>query len=139
MMNLRFSAGHVSILCLALSLLYSTSVSGRQPDKEINRLAKAYGAARTEFERRAVCLEAIDAGVVARGRSVSDFDALFGTTYAKKLPRAGGELEWGVVEFHPLPPPPNDTMAAARIGWFLAFQFDSTGAVENYYLSNVHK
>lgn len=26
-----------------------------------------------------------------------------------------------------------------RIGWFLAFQFDSTGAVENYYVSNVHK
>ena len=139
MMNPRFRLGHVWILCLVLSLLYDTSVRGAQPDKEIDRLASAYRAARTESERRAVCLDAIDAGVVARGRSVAVVDAVFGTTYARKLPAAGGELEWGAVEFHPLSPPPNDAMSAARIGWYLAFEFDSTGSLQNYYLSNVHK
>jgi hypothetical protein len=138
-MNPRFRLGHVWILCLALSLLYGTSVRGSQPDKQIDRLARAYRAARTEFERRAVCLDAIDAGVVARGRSVAVVDAVFGTTWARKLPPAGGELEWGVVEFHPLPPPPSDAMSAVRIGWYLAFEFDSTGKLQNYYLTNVHK
>jgi len=127
------------ILCVVLSLVYGKSVSGAQPDKEIDRLAKAYRAARTEFERRAVCLDAIDTGVVARGRSVAVVDAIFGTTWARKLPPAGGELEWGVVEFHPLPPPPSDAMSAAHIGWYFAFEFDSAGTVQNYRLSNVHK
>jgi hypothetical protein len=119
--------------------MYSSSVRGTQPDKEIERLAKAYRAARTEFERRAVCLDAIDAGVVARGHSVAVIDTVFGTTWARKVPPAGAELEWGVVKFHPLPPPPSDKFAAASIGWYLAFQFDSTGTIQNYYLSNVHK
>jgi len=138
-MNQRFKLGHVWILCLVLSLLYGTSVTGAQPDKEIDRLARAYRAAQTELERRAVCLDAIDAGVVARGRSVAVVDAVFGTTYARKLPPAGGGLEVGVVDFHPLPPPPSDAIQAAHIGWYLAFEFDSTGRLQNYYLSNLHK
>jgi hypothetical protein len=139
MTNPRFRIGHVWILCLILSLLYGVSLRGAQPDKEIDRLAKSYRAARTEFERRAVCLEAIDAGVVARGRSVGVVDAVFGTTWARKLPPAGRELEWGVVDFHTLPPLPNNAMSAAHIGWYLAFEFDSTGRLQNYYLSNLHK
>jgi len=138
MMNPRFRLGHVWILCLVLSLLYGTSVRGAQPDKEIDRLARAYRAARTEFERRAVCLDAIDAGVVARGRSVVVVDAVFGTTWASRRPRAG-ELEQGIVYFHPLPPPPSDAIQAAHIGWYLVLEFDSTGALQSYYLSNLHK
>ncbi len=138
MMNQRFKLGHVWILCLVLSLLCSTSVRGTQPDKEIDRLARAYRAARTEFERRAVCLDAIDAGVVARGRSVAVVDAVFGTTYARKLPPAG-QLETGVVNFHPSPPSRSDAVQSAYIGWYLAFKFDSTGELQDYHLSNVHQ
>jgi hypothetical protein len=117
MMNPRFRAGHVWILCLVLGFLYGTSVRGAQPDKEIDRLAKAYRAAPTEVERRAVCLDAIDVGVIARGRSVTVVYAIFGTTYPRKLPR-GSELETGVVDFDPLPPPPSGGFAAAHIGWY---------------------
>jgi hypothetical protein len=138
MTNPRFRLGHVWILCLVLSLPYSTSMRGAHPDKEIDRLASAYRAARTEFERRAVCLDAIDAGVVARGRSVGVVDAVFGTTWIRKLPPAGGGLETGVVHFHPSPPSPGDAVQAAYIGWYLAFEFDSAGTLQNYYLSNVH-
>lgn len=137
MMNSRFRVGSVWILCLVLGFLYGTSVRAAQPDKEIDRLAKAYRAARTEFERRAVCLDAIDTGVIARDRSVAVVDAIFGTTYARKLPR-GRELETGVVDFHPLPPP-SDAFAAAHIGWYFAFKFDSTGRLQDYSLSNLHK
>ena len=140
MMKAPFRLSNVLILSLALWLLYGQSMRPEQPGmKTADRLATAYRAARTELERRAVCLEAIDEGVVARGRSVAVVDAVFGTNYAKKLPRPGGELEWGVVDFHPLPPPPSDTISAAREGWYLAFEFDSEGTVQNYYLSDVHK
>ena len=139
MMKARFRLGHAWLLCVALSLLCLERARPEQQDINVDRLARAYQQAQTDLDRRTVCLEAIDAGLVARGHSVAVVDAVFGTTYAKKLPRAGGELEWGVVEFHPMPPPPSDAMAAVHIGWFLAFQFDSTGEVQNYYLSNVHK
>src|ERR1700747_2837990 len=95
MMNPRFRVGHVWILCLVLSFLSGTTVRAAQVD----RFAKAYRAARTEIERRAVCLEAIDAGVIAVGRSVAVVDAIFGTSYAKKRRPPRHELETGIVEF----------------------------------------
>ena len=133
MTTLRFS------LCLLLSFLSGASVSAAQPDRKVGRFAAAYRAARTEMERRAVCLDAIDAGVVARGRSVAVVDAVFGTTYAAKLPTKGGGLEWGVVNFHPPLESGSDKAASGYIGWFLAFQFYPDGTLENYYLSNLHK
>jgi len=84
-----------------------------------------------------VCLDAIDSGVIADGRSVAVIDAIFGTTYAKKLPR-GRELEWGRVDFHPLPPPPPGIQAGG-IGWYLAFKYNSAGELEDYLLTNRQK
>lgn len=135
----RFSLGHVWMGCLTLALLYGTSVMAAQPDREVDRFAKAYRAARTDSERRAVCLEAIDAGVVARDHSVADVDAIFGTTYATKLPRKGSGLEVGVVDFHPTPRSGSNAVASGNSGWYLTFEFDSDGRLQNYYLSNLHK
>lgn len=139
MMNACFRIGHLGTLCLVLSFLHGTSVSGAQPDKEIDRLAEAYRAARTEFGRRAVCLEGIDAGVIAVGRPVDVVDAIFGTSYAKKRRPPLHELETGTVEFHPLPPSPRNDVQAAFVGWYFGFSFNSSGQLENYSLSNVHK
>ena len=65
-------------------------------------------------------------------------DAIFGTTYARKLPR-GAELEKGVVHFHPLPPSPRNDVQVPYVGWYFAFKFDSSGALQDYHLSNLHK
>jgi hypothetical protein len=138
MMNPRFKLGQVLILCLLVSVLHGAQLGRAQPDKDIDRLAKAYREAHTEIERRAVCLHAIDAGVVARGRSVAVLDAIFGTTYASKL-RRGIELEKGVVNFRPPLLSGSDRVASAHAGWYLAFEFDSAGKLQAYYLSNVHK
>jgi len=121
MMNPQLRVGHVWLFCLVLVFLSGTSIWGAQPDKEIDRLAKAYRVARTESERRAVCLDAIDAGVLARDRPVAIVDAIFGTTYAGKLPR-GDELETGVVDFHPPLLSGSEKAASGYIGWYLAFK-----------------
>ena len=105
MMKARFRLGQFWLLCVVVSLLCAESARPEQQDLIIDRLARAYREARTDFDRRTVCLEAIDAGLVARGHSVAVVDAVFGTTYAKRLPPPGGELEWGTVDFHLLPPP----------------------------------
>jgi hypothetical protein len=138
MMSPQLRVGNAWLFCLVLGFLSGTSVLGVQPEKEIDRLAKAYRAARTESERRGICLYAIDAGVLARDRPVAIVDAIFGTTNAGKLPR-GGKLETGVVDFHPSLRSGNEKDASGYIGWYLAFKFDSTGRLQNYYLSNLHK
>jgi hypothetical protein len=127
------------MLCLVLSFLCGATVVGAEPDKDVDRFAKAYRAARTELERRAVCLDAIDAGVLARGRSVAVVDAVFGTTYATRLPPRGSGFETGVVDFQPIPSSGSKAVASGHVGWYLAFEFDSAGTLQNYYLSNVHK
>ena len=137
MPNSKSRLTYVGILCVALSVCGAISWAA-QPEKEIDRLAKAYNAASTELERRAVCLDAIDNGVIARGRSIAVVDAVFGTSFARKLPRAG-ELETGVVDFHPSSPSPNDEVQAAHVGWYLAFEFDSGGKLQNYFLTNAHQ
>jgi len=140
MMNSRFRLGHVWTLCFVLIFLNGTSAQRPKPDdKEIDRLAKAYRAAHTEFERRAVCIEAIDTGVIAVGRPVAVVDAIFDTSYVKQRRPPLHELENGIVEFHPLPPPPRNDVQAAHIGWYFGFSFDHAGTLEDYSLSNVHK
>lgn len=133
-----FKYGDVWILCLVLGLICGASVRAAQPEKEIDRLAKAYRAARTENERRSVCLAAIDAGVIAQGRSVAVVDALFGTSYARKLPPSR-KLETGFVAFHPSASSGSEALQTASIGWYFAFEFDSEGKLENYYVSNAHQ
>ena len=131
---------HLWIVSVVFSLLAGAWALGAQQDKEneINRLAKSYRAARTEFDRRAVCLDAIDAGIIARGRPVGVVDRIFGTNYAKDLP-PGSELEIGGVYFRTQLPSTTDTAQVARVGWYLSFKFDSKGALQDYYLSNLHK
>jgi hypothetical protein len=124
-----------SLPCAGLPVWYKRE---RDAAKEIDRLAKTYRAAPTEVKRRAVCLDAIDGGVIARGRSVAVVDAIFGTTYTRKLPRRS-QLETGVVDFHSRLLSGRDTVASGYIGWYLAFEFDSTGRLQNYSLSNLHK
>ena len=80
MMKGRFRLGHVWLLCVVLSLLCAESARPEQQGINIDRLARAYREARTDLDRRTVCLEAIDAGLVARGHSVAVVDAVFGTT-----------------------------------------------------------
>ena len=138
MKNGQFKFRYVWVLCVVLGVVYGGNANGAQTDKEVDRLARAYRSARTEFDRRAVCLDAIDAGVVARGRPVAVVDAIFGTKYARELP-PGSELESGVVDFRPQLKSPRDNVQVAFVGWYLAFQFDSNGRLQDYYLSNLHK
>jgi hypothetical protein len=143
MTRLWINSKHIRILCLVCILLMGVG-SGRSQtskDEEVDRFAKAYRTAKTDLERRTLCLEAIDAGVIARGHNVAVVDRIFGTHYAKKLP-SGVEFETGTVDFHPQPVPQEtgDRYSAHDfVGWFLAFRFGSDGSLEDYYLTNLHK
>ena len=108
------------------------------PENAIEELKRLYWAAKTEYERRAVCLQAIDQGTIYRGGPVSSLDAIFGTHFASSLPGAG-ESKYAKVEFVPFVPSRDESFAAGKFGWYLSIEYSTTGKIVNYYLSNLHK
>jgi hypothetical protein len=104
----------------------------------VEQLKRRYDIAKTEFERRDVCLQAIDQGVIYRGGPVSAVDAIFGTHFASKLPEAG-ESNYGSVDFIPFVASPDNSTAAGHFGWYLFVEYSTSGKIVNYYLTNLHK
>jgi len=128
---------------IALTLFSALPAFGAEspevPQKvSIEELKRLYDSAKTEYERRDVCLRAIDQGTIYRDGPVSALDAIFGTHFASKLPRAG-ESNYGSVQFVPFVPSPDNSKAAANVGWRLSVEYSTTGKIVNYYLTNLHK
>lgn len=63
----------------------------------------------------------------------------FGTHFAEDLPATTESKRIAVVDFVPFVASPNESVAAGHFGWYLAFEYDSKGKIQNYYLSNLHK
>jgi hypothetical protein len=102
-------------------------------------LKQRYQRATTAVERRAVCLQAIDDGVIQRGGPVSTVDEIFGTHFAQDLPTARERRRTAVIDFVTFVPSPDNSRAAPHLGWYLAVEYDPQGTIQNYYLSNLHK
>jgi hypothetical protein len=105
--------------------------------------ATLYRSAKTEEERRAICLQAIDQEAFHRASPVSTVDEIFGTKFASSLPSKQNDNQTGVVYFAEQPPARKTSDGLieqnAYVGWYLVVEYDDTGTIRNYYLSNLHK
>jgi hypothetical protein len=139
----------IPLLCFCASVKQggeqkaSTSQSKAEEGKKkvsISELKQLYEAATSEHERRAVCLRAIDEGVVHRGGPVASLDAVFGTHFAQELPTSRESLRIARINFGAFTPSPVASEAAVGwAGWYLQFEYDTEGAITKYHLSNLHK
>ena len=106
-------------------------------------LRRIYEAANFDNDRRAVCLMAMDEGLIRHGGPVSAADEIFGTQFAEKLPTAQEPYRWETVYFAAqieLPPRPDGVVEGVDfVGWSLALQYDRQGKILTHQLSNVHK
>lgn len=121
-----------------------STTSELQPDEgkekvSITELRRLYETARSEYDRRTVCLRAIDAGAIYRTGSISSMDEIFGAHFSVRLPTRKEAKRVARIEFVPFVPSPDQTMAARDAGWFMEFEYDYNGEVQNYFLSNIHK
>jgi hypothetical protein len=109
----------------------------------VTELQRLYQSARSEQERRAVCLRAIDEGAVYRGGPVANLDQIFGTHFASELPAAGqikpGKPILFATQPSPSPGPGGFIEAVPYVGSYLGVEYDHEGKVQYYYLSNLHK
>jgi len=110
------------------------------PNTELRRL---YERATSEYERRAICLQAIDQGAIFRTGPVSAIDEIFGTNFGSNLPTKKEIKRTVVVHFAqpttPVPSPDGRAVARGYTGWFLVVEYDYNGDIQNYYLTNLHK
>ena len=115
--------------------------AGRQTS--IAELQRLYRAAQSEQERRTVCLQAVDDGVIYRDGPVSNVDQIFGTHFASDLP-AEGQISKGMPVLFATqisPAPRSDGLSAGvpYVGSYFAVEYDHAGKIRYYYLSNLHK
>jgi hypothetical protein len=106
-------------------------------------LKRLYRSARSEFERRTLCLQAIDGGAVYKGGPISSLDEVFGTNFGSQLPTQTEVRRVGVVHFvlENASEPSSEPSSVARgySGWYLAVGYDHNGRIQDYYLTNLHK
>jgi len=139
-------AAAILFLCSCASgnkeLLPTVTNAANKPNS-IEELQRLYRSAGSEQERRAVCLRAIDEGVIYRDGPVSNVDQIFGTHFASELP-AEGQVTKGMpipfaTQVSPTPRSDGRAEAVPYVGSYLAVDYDHAGKIRYYYLSNLHK
>jgi len=129
----------LTVLYLAATFFGMALVDQPVAQSRVNEYATRYKQTKSEHEKLLLCIEAIDNAVIYRGVPVRDVDTIFGTDYAKRIPAKGEPDTWGVVHFGRELKSPSDNMQATWEGWYMAFEFDWSGNVQDYHLSNLHK
>lgn len=109
----------------------------------IAELRRLYQAAQSEQERRAVCLRAIDEGLIYRDGPVSNLDQIFETHFASDRP-AEGQVKKGMPvnfadQLSPIPRSDGQSEGVPFVGSYLGVEYDHAGKIRYYYLSNLHK
>jgi hypothetical protein len=111
--------------------------------KSISALAMLYRNAKTEAERRSLCLQAIDEKAFFETGPVSTVDEIFGTDFASKLPGKRDGTQPGIVYFADQPPVYRTSEGLieqrGHVGWYLVVEYDYSGTIRNYFLTNLHK
>jgi hypothetical protein len=138
-----FNFSHIQNTLLRLTIITCISVcmlAMASSDDDINDFAKRYAHAKSELEKRTVCIEAIDKGVVARGISIRNVKLLFGPDLTEKVGVDQDGASYGIVDFiRPKKAEAGKAVSDYVAGWYLVIYYDQSGLVLNYHLSNVHK
>jgi hypothetical protein len=121
----------------------SAHEEGTKLAPSVAELARLYKAANSEYERRAVCLRAIDEGLIRLGGHVSSIDEIFGTHFSSNLQKGNGAIAKDIILFatqiSPTPAPGGRPVGVDYVGWYMAVEYNDKGDIQNYYLTNLHK
>ena len=120
-------------------LCSSYPCTGQMHSPEQERVKTEYRAAVSEKAKMAVCIEAIDAGLIKHGTPIQTIDWMFGSTLAKNIPVERDRTQKGAINFARQREARSEAVANPYVGWFLGVEFNSEGRVIRYCLSNSPK
>jgi hypothetical protein len=106
--------------------------------KTVEIFAQKYQKAASAEEKRAVCIEAIDAGIISRGVNIEKIKKIFGKDFDAELKLSEDGSGYGIVDFIPTVSG-KDGEAASHEGWYLKVEYDKKKLIQKYYLTNLHK
>jgi hypothetical protein len=127
------------IMYFVLGAAVSISVSNKVCASPVDDFASKYKKAKTEVQKRTVCIQLIDAGLLYSGSPIDDVKKVFQGDFEEKG-ADGKDHRLAVVHFVPPKRPlklPNQPMGQAEvIGWYLSVTYRDDGTVVHYCLSN---
>jgi hypothetical protein len=124
-------------ICLFLSIIVVLFSSANAAEK-LDQFAAAYAGAKTEAQKRLVCIEAIDAGVVRGGVSIDVLKRVFGPDF-EDFGMDSRSNRLAMVNFVAPWRSTNALVSDVYRGWYLAVSYMADGAVLTYHLSNLGK
>lgn len=108
-------------------------------DVKQDKLHKQYSSLATPRERLDFCIDLIDKGVIDIGVSYQYLKGIFGDNLWIASGRVGKERAVIRLRFSPQTFSKDVTMASSWVGWYLHLEFEPSGKLEKYWLSNLHK
>lgn len=127
----------VALACPISVSSFAAETSSEPNSETISRLSSRFRVAKNQYERRLVCIEAIDQGLIASGKDVQIVKEIFGTPSGFEKLRPGETSVVPVffnVEQIMRESKPNAT--AALSGWYFFCKYDSEMQIVKYYVTN---
>jgi hypothetical protein len=125
-----------TLTCVALCLAVCFSAVGAD---SLNSLAIKYKQCKVEAEKRALCVEALDEGVIGTGTPIADIKRVFQKDFEECGLDANGKDNAAIVHFVPPLRSTNSLVSDLWRGWYLALTYNKDGIVMTYYITNMGK
>ena len=123
---------------LLISLIASTCLSGEASDVTVDHFVAKYRKAKTEFQKRDVCIALIDAGVLYDGSPIADVKKVFQQDFLDQGPADHVNDRLTMVDFVPPKHSTDTRVSTFETGWYLSITYRETdGSVVRYCLSNL--
>ncbi len=107
--------------------------------KALAQLKKDYFQTDSESKRMQICVDLINLKFIERGVKISELEKFFGTDLREGFPATITKLGSRVVNFSKQITCTKEGIAIPYIGWSLVVEYDWTGTIQNYHLTNTHK
>jgi hypothetical protein len=123
-------------LSYLLLYLFGSVCLGVHASDTVDSFVVRYEQAKTEVQKRTVCIELIDSGFLYLGASVNDVKKVFKNDY-EDMGKDEPGYRSGLVHFVPPKRFSNPLESGIRTGWFLSVKYrESDGAIVHYFLTN---
>ena len=128
------------LVCLLIGLVTSICLSVGASDAVVDRFVIKYKSAKTEIQKRTICIDLIDKGVLYDGSPVADLRRVFQNDFLEAGMADQTNNGLAIVYFVPPDHTANPMVQVANTGWYLAITYrENDGSVIHYHLSNEGK
>jgi hypothetical protein len=126
------------LLLIVIILTTSSCINAAPPDASLEQFISRYKQAKTEIQKRTVCIDLIDADLLYEGANIDEIEQVFKNDFEDMGTDDRGN-RIAIVHFVPPTRSTNQIASDISTGWFLSMSFQKNGTIVHYSLSNEGK